>query len=210
MNLTVTSYCQINSERIVVNGAELPVPISDGGKLDLKTLYKQLNIQYPKFYKMDALCQLGFLASELIIKGNSQLKNYADDEVAMILTNKSSSLDSDLKHQKSINDLDNFFPSPAVFVYTLPNIALGEIAIRNSFKGENSFFIFESFNADFFATYVPELFESGDTKALIGGWIEAFENNFEAFLFSVEKQTGVIDMPFNAAQLKKLYNFETV
>ena len=57
----------------------------------------------------------------------------------LYITN-SNSLDSDLKHQSGI---ENNAVSPAVFVYTLPNIVIGEISIKYKWKSEGVFFIDE-------------------------------------------------------------------
>lgn len=54
-----------------------------------KEAYKALEISYPKFYKMDSLSKLAFLASEVV------LKDEKERGVALVFSNKSSSLDSD-------------------------------------------------------------------------------------------------------------------
>ena len=43
------------------------------------------------------------------------------------------------RFQETIQHADSYYPSPALFVYTLPNIVTGEIAIRNKYYGETSF-----------------------------------------------------------------------
>src|SRR3712207_7060242 len=44
-------------------------------------------------------------------------------------------------YEQTICHRAQFFPSPSVFVYTLPNIVTGEIAIRNHYHGETHFFV---------------------------------------------------------------------
>ena len=61
----------------------------------------------------------------------------------MVFANSNSSLDVDIKHNASIADKEKYFPKPAVFVYTLPNIMLGELSIRHLLRGENIFFVSE-------------------------------------------------------------------
>ena len=132
-----------------------------------KALYKHLDIDYAKFYKMSPLSRLGFLASEMLL-GGAGLEEVPPDRVALILANASSSLHTDGIYQESIEKK----PSPAVFVYTLPNIVIGEICIRNGFRGEGLFFIQERYDRDFLLARATELLESGRAKICLVGWVE--------------------------------------
>jgi hypothetical protein len=67
------------------------------------------------------------------------LKDEDHSRTALVFANRSSSLDTDFKYQESINSQENYFPSPAVFVYTLPNICVGEISIKHKMQTENAF-----------------------------------------------------------------------
>ena len=59
---------------------------------------------------------------------------------------RSGSLDDDQTYQQTIQSADNYFPSPAVFVYTLSNIVTGEIAIRHRIMGESTCYVTETFS----------------------------------------------------------------
>jgi len=48
---------------------------------------------------------------------------------------------------------------------------------RNNFKGENAFFLFNSFNAYFIENYVADLLENGIMEACICGWVDYWEMN---------------------------------
>jgi hypothetical protein len=104
------------------------------------------------------------------------------------LANKSSSLDTDVKYQESISDKENYYPSPAVFVYTLPNICLGEISIRHQLKSENSFFIFDAFNTEFMSNYSNILLNTNKADMVLCGWVEFFNDNYKAFLCTISTQ----------------------
>ena len=179
----ITSSCLIidhsvykNGECVFVNShADLPV--------FLHTVYKQFAINYPRFYKMDNLCKLGWLASEILLKGSFQKEQYRPEDTGVILANTNGSLDTDMKYMASTKDI----PSPSLFVYTLPNIVAGEICIRNHFKGEDAFFIFESFPAEFMHQYVNNLFDNNLLQACICGWVELLGDEYKAALFLVEK-----------------------
>jgi hypothetical protein len=185
-NTYIQSYIQIENNEIVLNGESIfktePTDFADFAKQSLR----HFEIQYPKFYKMDALSKLAFLGSELLL--NTIVSTEQENNIALVLANKSSSLDTDVKYQESISDKENYYPSPAVFVYTLPNICLGEISIRHQLKSENSFFIFEAFNTEFMSNYSNILLNSDKADLVLCGWVEFFNNNYKAFLCIIGKE----------------------
>jgi 3-oxoacyl-[acyl-carrier-protein] synthase-1 len=74
-----------------------------------------------------------------------------------------------------------FFPSPSVFVYTLPNIVTGEIAIRNKFYGETSFYVLEHQDDAEINRLIAEAALDTATHSVIGGWLEcAADDDFTA------------------------------
>lgn len=146
----------------------------------LTSLYRQMIGNYPKFYKMDGLSRLGFVASEILLNAE---KGETDKERAIIFFNHSSSIASDRNYKESINDKDNYFPSPSIFVYTLPNIATGEIAIRNHFHGETSFFILPDKDERLMEEILQASCRDAQSKSFLTGWIDyEDERHFEADL----------------------------
>lgn len=158
----------------------------------LTTLYKQMIGNYPKFYKMDGLSRLGFVASEILLnaeKGETDVERREEEgerlleERAIIFFNHSSSIASDRNYKESINDKDNYFPSPSIFVYTLPNIVTGEIAIRNHFHGETSFFILPDKDERMMEEILQASCRDDQSKSFLTGWIDyEDERHFEADL----------------------------
>jgi hypothetical protein len=165
-----------------------------------KKAYQDLEISYPKFFKMDNLSKLAFLGAELLLKSESES---VENNTALIFANKSSSLDTDVKYQNSIADQENYYPSPAVFVYTLPNICLGEISIRHQLKSENSFFIFAEYNPVFMEKYSNMLLETQKSDKVLCGWVEYYNEDYKAFLYLVDKKG---ELEHNQEQLKNIYN----
>jgi hypothetical protein len=202
----INTFCSIKNGSVSIDGKALfedqSLPASDF----IKSIYKHFLISYPKFYKMDQLSRLAFVASELILKNNPITIKNEDADIAIIIANSASSLETDKEHQRNISDKNNNFASPAVFVYTLPNILIGEIAIRNSIKGENTFFIFDKFEADFMSSYINSLLNNNKIKCCITGWVDFYDNKYEAFLYTVEKEKGNLNLEHNSDQLKKIYN----
>lgn len=146
----------------------------------LTSLYRQMIGNYPKFYKMDGLSRLGFVASEILLNAE---KGETDEERAIIFFNHSSSIASDRNYKESINDKNNYFPSPSIFVYTLPNIVTGEIAIRNHFHGETSFFILPDKDERMMEEILQASCRDDQSKSFLTGWIDyEDERHFEADL----------------------------
>jgi len=191
----ITSYCRINSNGTLLNGKAIYTASGDSdGPLYLKSIYKHFGINYPKFYKMDSLCKLAFLTSEILFRENEITSKYKSEDIALVISNSSSSLEVDTIYQESINDRQNYFPSPAVFVYTLPNILIGEIAIRNAIKGENTFFIFATFDVDFITKYTNSLLNKGKAECCVSGWVEFYDGKFDALLYTIEREPGKMNL----------------
>jgi hypothetical protein len=174
----------------------------------LTGIYQHFAILYPKFYKMDPLCKLGFLSVELLLRNTAIHEKHAGHETGIILMNASSSLDTDRHHQNSLLDRANYFPSPAVFVYTLPNIVIGEICIRHKITGEGTFFVGERFDATFLVSYIRYLFETSILQCCITGWIETNGEDYGSVVYFIEKTDSPIDgiANFNAATIQRIYD----
>lgn len=175
------------------------------GTLDdfLNTAFDALAINYPKFYKMDASSKLGFLAVEMLLKDVS-MTEYKPEEIALVLSNAHGSLDTDIRYFESTKTL----PSPALFVYTLPNIVAGEICIRNKIKGENAFFVWPKFEVTQMHDYVEMVMASDKTKACIAGWVDVMGSHHDVFLYLAEKKKNEDGLEHTAPLLQNLYQLK--
>lgn len=201
----ITSFCSIKSSEVCINShIDYSEQAPDSAVDFLKSVYKHYQLAYPKFYKMDSLCKLAFITSDLLLKTNKITDRYTKEDIAIVISNSVSSLETDSEYQTTI-DKNNYFPSPTVFVYTLPNILIGEIAIRNGIKGENTFFVFDKFDPDFMSSYINALLNNDRAKCCITGWVDFYEDKFESFLYTVEKQPGILNIEHTIEQLTKLY-----
>ena len=152
----ITASSIIRNGAIVKNGTIVwKEAQSEGVDNFLVSAYRQMQLSYPKFFKMDNLSKLGLLASENLLSGTALQETYKPEEISVVFANASSSLDADQKYFDTIKDI----ASPALFVYTLPNIVIGEICIKNGFKGENAFFVFDKFEAKFLHQYVQTMMQ---------------------------------------------------
>lgn len=184
---TTTHTIRITPEEVILDQRKLWERKEELGEQEgqehhslLTTLYKQMIGNYPKFYKMDGLSRLGFVVSEILLNAE---KGETDKERAIIFFNHSSSIASDRNYKESINDKNNYFPSPSIFVYTLPNIVTGEIAIRNHFHGETSFFILPDKDERLMEEILQASCRDAQSKSFLTGWIDyEDERHFEADL----------------------------
>lgn len=193
----ITSSCRISNHTIYKNGKKIFEEKNIAFADFLLAAYSHFNLNYPKFYKMDSLGKLGWLASEITLKDAFHPENYKPEDVGIVMANANSSLDTDLKYFESTKE----FASPSLFVYTLPNIVMGEICIRNKFKGENAFFIQEKFDAEFIEQYVNNLVNNNILQACICGWVDVLHKDYEAILFLVEKNKTENAIAFSAANM---------
>ena len=207
----ITQYCIIRNQTVILNGETLHS--GNAARLNdfLDDAYAFFEIDYPKFYKMDNLSKLGFLAAEVMLKGN-WLNDYPAERIGIVLSNAHSSLDTDIRYLESAKGI----ASPALFVYTLPNIVAGEICIRHKIKGENAFFITPAFDPDLMADYVSIMMsprpqsslpnaQSLMPNACIAGWIDVMNEHHDVFLYLLEKDKPAL-VDHSPEQLKELYN----
>ena len=166
----------ITPEGVTIDGQ--PQTVTTIGKALLTELYRTHVGDYPKFYKMDGLSKLGFLAAELLTTAEAKAQAtetepqpVETEQRAVILFNHSSSTDTDQQYLASIRPED-YFPSPSLFVYTLPNIVTGEIAIRHHLHGETSFYNLASRQEPLISQIQQAALADTATRSLITGWID--------------------------------------
>lgn len=182
MSLRTIASVQITPNRVIVNDRELPVAAASGHAL-LSALYKERIGGYPKFYKMDPLCRLGFVASELLLEAEGARRFVEREDRAIVLVNRTASQAADRAYEETIRLGDDYFPSPAGFVYTLPNIVTGEIALRNLYYGETHFLCIDSPDEEQICRLVATALADEQTHSVVGGWLECpSADEFEAHL----------------------------
>ena len=162
-----------------------------------EALYGALHSGYPKFYKMDKLCKWAFVAGECLFPKNGPQPEGDKNNTALVLTTNHGCIDVDTRYQQGIA-----LPSPALFVYTLPNIMLGELCIRHGFKGEQLCMVSEHFDAYELYFSVSGLLTRG-MDACLCGWVDAFDDQYEVCLFWITKKGS--GLPFTPTNIQQLY-----
>lgn len=167
MNVTITPEGVKLDRAIVATGS-------------LAEIYRAHIGDYPKFFKMDSLSKLGFLAAEFLLR---DIPPEQKENAAVVLFNRNGSLVTDRNYQRTIALNDNYFPSPALFVYTLANIVTGEIAIRHKIYGETAFYILPERDDATIERVVADMLLTSSPTMVVAGWVDWLdENNYIADL----------------------------
>ena len=204
MTIKITDYCRIfpyralQTRNMLFKCAQKPA----GANQVLSDIYDWFKMDYRKFFKMDTLSKTGFIVAELLLANFD--KEQPKEDMGIILFNHSSSLEADEAYQQTISCNDNYYPSPAVFVYTLPNIVTGEIAIRHKIHGETAFYITPRFQPASIEEIGREAFSSSNLKHLLTGWIEVSNDEIDVCIMLCEAD-GKRKMAFNAKNIETIY-----
>lgn len=182
---------------------------AESAKEFAEKIYRAENMEYPKFFKMDTLSKFGLLAAEFVLKNT-----IVDPNTSLIFANASASLDTDILYNEKIaKNGSDFRPSPALFVYTLPNIMMGEVCIKHKIQGENIFYVMPEFDSSAITATVNTHYKLGKATSFILAWVEVLEEDFDIFA-CILKPTSSNDVDgqdetnieFNNTTLKLLYN----
>ncbi len=161
--MRVTHEIEITTSSVLLDGQ--PIAVENTGDKLLVELYRRYAGDYPKFFKMDTLSRLGFMAAEILLQ--------KEKVEAVIFANRSASIKNDTDYLATIAE-GNYYPSPSLFVYTLPNIVTGEIAIRHHIQGETAFYILE--NPEQLEPIVQSQITCCPTP-ILAGWVECSAPN---------------------------------
>lgn len=151
----------------------------------IRERFKALETPDMKFFKMDNLSKLAYVAAGELLKNANLKEKYSPDEIGIVLANRSASLNTDLHHLRQI-EMNGDEVSPAIFVYTLPNVSAGEVSIRHKLQGEITVFIQDSPDTAFVEEYAQLLLRRGYLKAVVYGWCDLLEENFNAEITLLE------------------------
>lgn len=150
----------------------------------IRDAFKAGGGQNMKFYKMDDFCKLAYVAADRLLEGIA----FGEEECGMVLSGRYGCLDTDMKHQQIIDSEGDAGASPAVFVYTLPNVAAGEVSIRHHIKGENTWFWSDDRQMRDIRQYAGMMMAAQDLKYCIIGYFDSIAGKYEAVFKLLERQ----------------------
>lgn len=176
VNADVLRTVLVESSRILLNDKEVYSSESDDFQDFIRSAFKTVCAPNMKFYKMDSLSKLGYVTSEILLDGIE----YGEEDCGLILSGIYGSLDTDIRHQQIIDTETDASASPAVFVYTLPNVVEGEISIRHHIKGENTWFWSDDRTLSDVREYAALSMSAQDMKYCIVGHIDFLNGRYFA------------------------------
>ena len=178
--MVISHWVAINKMGLSRDG----VLLRNNDDLTAGQLYKDLRCNYPKFYKMDILCKWAFVAAEYLLTDHELLYPGVDlNKIAVVLSTSNGCLDVDKRYFESIT-----IPSPSLFVYTLPNIMLGEICIRHGFKGEQMCLVDRQFDPKELWFITDSIMQNKGMEACLCGWVDVDGDERDICLFWVTTQ----------------------
>jgi hypothetical protein len=148
---------------------------------DAAGMYRELGCSYPKFFKMDTLSKWAWLGAEVLLcnDGAWAYEGVSKEQIGLVLATQDGCLEADKKYADSMATV----ASPALFVYTLPNIMLGEICIRHGFKGEQLCLVNEGFDADALRFQAQDLLENRNLSHCLFGWADVVGDQQDICMF---------------------------
>ena len=158
-----------------IANCQIIMSVTIDSSCDLTALYRQYAGNYPKFFKMDTLARLGFIGVEMLMRKCEEQHLPIPQNPALVFGNRSASIKNDTDYLATIVNPEQYFPSPALFVYTLPNIVTGEIAIRHKWHGETCFYVLPE--EDQLLRLAEITLRTTAHDSAIAGWVECTANN---------------------------------
>ena len=151
------------------------------GAAHLTRLYKECLSDDARFYKMDLFSRLAYVGTGLLAKDG--LAGCAPEDIGLLIYTLNGSVLADRKHLSTFSNPQEYYPSPAIFINTLPNVVLGEIAVTHQIKGETTLVMLAEENKEMMENILAATLAATRPSALITGWVDCeSENAFRASL----------------------------
>lgn len=178
----IVSSLEITPDSVILDGERIST--NNHGIAILTELYKGYLADNPKFYKMDPFSRLAYISSGLLMRDL-----YPVEDSSLLLFNQTSSIIQQRAHLSTFKSSDDYFPSPAIYIYTLPNVVTGEIAIKYNIKGETTLMILPEYNQEAMQEVVDATLSSLSEGAyLLTGWVDcSSEDDFYAKTMLIKK-----------------------
>ncbi len=175
----VVKRLRITAEGLWVD--DQAVPLEGRGPALVTEIFKKYLADGSRFFKMDLYSRLAYAGTSLLAK--DALEGYDPEDVALFVFTQQGSLLADRKHLSTFSNPDEFFPSPAVFINTLPNVVLGEIAVKNNIKGETTLVLLPDRDEATIQRIMEASLAATRPAVVLCGWVDCgAEDNFVADL----------------------------
>ncbi|MDR3194796.1 MAG: hypothetical protein LBT76_05850 [Tannerella sp.] len=204
MEIRIKKHIRITRGKIRLNGT-LCFEADGDSQTFLAEAYRWMGTDCRRFFKMDLLSKLGFLASEWLMEGFD--REQPKEDTGILFFNRSSSLDTDRHFQQTVQRGEDYFPSPAGFVYTLPNIVTGEVAIRHKIHGETSVYILPRPDFRRMGEVIGDTLPAAGLNQALAGWLEACGDTLDACVMLCGNGSSGEGCPMNERNMEKIWNY---
>lgn len=131
----------------------------------------------PRFGRFDIYTKVSFTTAVLALKDAGLLQRDGKKNIGIIIGSFSSVYDDDIAFFKSTREANGSFASPNLFSYTLPVVALGEIAVYFKFIGPTFCVGNDPTNPGLdVMSAALSLLASDQCENVLVGWVEASQN----------------------------------
>lgn len=177
----IIHYSRLRNDTLIADG----VIIAGLDKSEAKTteerlnlFYKKAGFNYLKFFKMDPFCKAGMLC---LLPFAEYLHSHprASEGGLLLFTDSGCSM-ADEEHIRLVTEAA---ASPAVFVYTLPNIVLGEWSIFSRWVGYGQCFMLSQFKATYLAERIAAFKSDFPQAPVVASWLSVNDDCLDGILF---------------------------
>lgn len=166
--LSTTTY---RNGRFSVDGKELAGSTGDLDR-DLGNAWAAMEVELPRFVRMDRNSKLVSIAAAPFFVPGAALSKYPKDSIGMVIMGTHGSMDTDQRYVEQLQAENH--ASPGLFVYTLPNIAMGELSIQHGLHGSGLCLLSDSPDIVQMRDACEILLEDHGMEVLICGWANIF------------------------------------
>jgi len=157
------------------------VPLENRGSALITEIFKKYLADGSRFFKMDLYSRLAYAGTSLLAK--DALEDADPEDRALFIFTQNGSVLADRKHLSTFSNPEEFFPSPAIFINTLPNVVLGEIAVKNSIKGETTLVLLPHRDEAAMNRIIEATVSATRPSVMLCGWVDCeAEDSFIADL----------------------------
>jgi 3-oxoacyl-(acyl-carrier-protein) synthase len=153
-------------------------------EFNLPELRDYINDLPARFGRFDLYTRVAFATAVLALKDAGLLQREEQKNVGIIIGSSTGVYDNDLAYFVSTGEAQGEFSSPNLFSYTLPNVALGEIAVFFKMVGPTFCVGNDPVHPGLSAISAAQsLLKAKQCTAVLAGWVEVASNikNSEAF-----------------------------
>ena len=168
---------EIDPEGLSVDGRS--IPMENKGTALLPEVFKKYLADGSRFFKMDLFSRLAYVGTGLLAKDT--LEDCAPEDRALLICTLNGSVLADRKHLSTFSE--EYYPSPAIFINTLPNVVLGEIAVTHQVKGETTLVMLPNLDEVCLESTLSATLDATRPSAIMAGFVDCeSENAFRASL----------------------------